>query len=100
MCRCAGGGQRKAFITPLGESVASPVTREAAGWLCAALAGGAGGEALKGDAVSCSRGVACPGTDDLHPQPDGFPNVASGGGAIGGCAGIWHCHLFHQRLLG
>lgn len=61
---------------------------------------GAVGEALKGDAVSCSRGVACPGTDDPHPQLHGFPNVASSGGAIGGCAGLWHCLLSPRRLLG
>lgn len=93
MCRCAGSGRRKAFIAPLGESMASPVSREAAGWLRAALAGGAGGDALKGDAVSCSCGVPRPGTDDLYPQPDGFPNIASGGRAVGGCAGIWHGFL-------
>lgn len=52
-------------------------------------------EARKGGAGSCS-----PGTGDLHAQPGGFQSLAGGGGAVGRCAGIWHCFLCPQRLLG
>lgn len=87
------------MISPSGRSVAPPVPCEAAGWLGTALTGEAGREVLKGGAVSRSRGVA-PGTDDLHLQPFGFTNAASGEDAAGGCSGIWHCPSSPQCLLG